>query len=424
MRERIAIVGGGVAGLTVGYLLHQKYDVTLFEKSNRIGGNAWTYVSRDGESADVGAAAFGKVGYRHFFELLSRLKIETAPYRSYASFMNLDTKSGLYLTPSLKGLLAQRFQVLGPRHLGDLFRLHQAIAKARRLLERGSFEGLTLREAIEKLPHLNGWPKLVLLFGFLLMTSMSYAALMDGPAAHFMKLIDVHNDVLSFRAPYSVMGVKSLTRSYIEALVSSYREQIVVDSKIERVSREKDRIVVSIEDGPKQVFDKLVVAINADQALRLLGAPTPEEKRLLGAWRYNEGRLVVHRDHSLLPARPLTQGYTFLYTEREGVLETSVNGCTWHEPGVASTCDLIGSQNPNFPINPDLVECETALRTPIYDFRSFSTIGELPSLNGIRNTYYCGSHFGFGLHEDAVRSAVEVAGQLGVDFWAKGTETR
>ncbi len=77
MKEKIAIIGGGVAGLTAAYLLDRKYDIVLFEKENRLGGNAYTYTTDDGKTVDIAVAAFGKAGYKNFFKLISKLKLKT-----------------------------------------------------------------------------------------------------------------------------------------------------------------------------------------------------------------------------------------------------------------------------------------------------------------------------------------------------------
>ncbi len=171
-----------------------------------------------------------------------------------------------------------------------------------------------------------------------------------------------------------------------------------------------------MENGGEVHFDKVVFACNADQALDMLQEPTAEEQRLLGAWTYTEGRVVVHRDHEHFPIRPLMQGYTFLYRAGGRYIDTSVSGSLWALPSVSKKSDIISTQHPNFPIRKELILFEKVFRTPIFDFNSCESIRELPSLNGIRNTYYCGSHFGFGLHEDAVTSAITVAKMLGVEF--------
>jgi predicted NAD/FAD-binding protein len=44
----------------------------------------------------------------------------------------------------------------------------------------------------------------------------------------------------------------------------------------------------------------------------------------------------------------------------------------------------------------------------MYNFDALRSQAELPSLSGQKNTYFCGSYFGYGFHEDAVCSAVEI----------------
>jgi len=147
--------------------------------------------------------------------------------------------------------------------------------------------------------------------------------------------------------------------------------------------------------------------------LALLAAPTPLEYELLGAWRYKDGRVVVHRDHGAFPPRALIEAYTFVYTMRDGKMETSVNGALWHEPQAPQGCEYISAQHPNYPIREDLIDLDTTLRTPLFDFKSVATIPRLPELNKQGSTFYCGSYFGYGLHEDAVTSAKAVAARFG-----------
>jgi len=227
----------------------------------------------------------------------------------------------------------------------------------------------------------------------------------------------VYNDVLSPKSSYSVVAMKNKTKSYVDSLSAGYKDKIVYNAGIQKVVRKPDQVALIMQDGEKQVFDKVVFACNADQALALLEEPTEDERSLLGAWKFNDCRMVLHQDHSSFPKKSLMQAYNFLYRDQNGSFEVSVNGGMWMEPGVSKKCNLISSQHPNFPIDPEKVELETILRTPIFDFNSYPTIEKLPSLNGVQNTYYCGSYIGFGLHEDAVSSAADVAKLLGVDFW-------
>jgi predicted NAD/FAD-binding protein len=404
-----------VAGLTVGHLLRDRFAVTLFEQQRRLGGNAYTFQARDGTQVDIAVAAFGRAGYPHFFRLVDRLGLSTrACASSWMSFHDLDRDTGLYMTPSWRGVLAQRGRILAPGSLGAFLELASRLRRARRLLDLGALDGLTVAAALERLA-LRRDARIVLLCTFSLLSSMDTAEILEAPARFFFAKLCVHHDVASPRALLSVRALDGRTRLYVDALSAGYRVQTA--APVRRVTRRAGHVILELADGRHERFDRVVLACNPDQALALLADPTPLERELLGAWRMNEERVAVHRDHAAFPRRALVQAYTFLYTERHGQFTTSVNGALWHEPRVPPT-DLVSSQRPNFPIRDDLLELDTRLRTPVFDARSCATTERLPALHGtLGTTWYCGSWFGYGLHEDAVRSAAAVARDFGVEFW-------
>ena len=418
MQEKIAIVGGGIAGLTAAYLLNKKYDITLFEKSGRIGGNAYTHRTKDGIEVDIAVAAFGKAGYKNFYRMLDAFEIKTSMCpASYMSIYNLDTKKGLYFTPlSLRGLVAQKFALLKPGNILSFMKINRALKKLKKMLTDKELDGITLRGAIDRIPELRGDALLLFMFALCLLSSMYYEEVMDSPARFFVEKLTVHDDVMSPKSTYSVQCVTEKTKAYVDALSASFIDKIVFHANIGKVARNEKEITVRMEDGGILSFDKIVFACPADTAFKLLERPTEKETNLLGAWKYKDGAITVHKDHSSFPKRDLIQAYTFLYTERDGSVHTSVNGALWHEPGAPKDCNYISSQHPNFPVKEELIDFQTVFRTPVYDERSYATIRHLPLLNSGGNTFYCGSYFGFGLHEDAVSSAINVCKKLGVEW--------
>ncbi len=424
-KEKIAIIGGGVAGLTAAYLLHQKHDVTVLERAEQLGGNAYTLTTPHNGDVDIAAAVFGRRSYKNLFRLFKKLNIKTIssfgmhPLRQRglgASFYNLDTKEGIYLTPGIRGLFAQRFAVLGPRRVMSILRLAMGLKRAQACLREGQLAGLTVEEALRKIPLLRGDAKLMLIGSLCLMSSMHCDEVLDAPADFFIRKLNTHPDLLPPEALFSVRFAREGTKSYIQALSAPVRDKVMLNARIKTVLRTGKGIRVCRERGEDLFFDKVVFACNADQALKLLDRPSDDEQRLLGAWKYTEGRIIVHWDHEHFPKRELMEGYTFLYREQGRYIDTSVSGALWSLPNVSKTCDLISTQHPNFPIRKERIVFEKVFRTPVFDFNSCPAIKDLPSLNGKMNTYYCGSHFGFGLHEDAVTSAIEVAQKLGVAF--------
>ncbi len=409
---KIAVIGGGIAGLTAATRLNPRHDVTLFERSARLGGNAYSMRTRDGVEVDIAVAAFGRAGYPNFYRLLDELGVETAMCpNSYMSFHDLDTNTGTYLTGTLAGFLAQGLQAMRPSKVWKLARLFVGLNRAQRLREAGRLDGKTLRELLFSIPELQGDTRTIFLCALALLSSMTIEELLDAPARFFLEKLAHHHDVISPRALYSVRAIKNGTKAYVQALARRLEGHVRLNAGIRSVGRSAQGVTLAMESGETHHFDRVVFACPADTALALLDAPTPDEKRLLGAWRYKNGRVVLHRDSAPFPPRALVQAYTFLY--RKGpdgeIASTSVNGALWYEPQAPNTCDYFSSQHPNFDINPALVEFETVLRTPVFDFQSVETIRQLPRLNGVQRTWFCGSYFGYGLHEDAVTSALAVA---------------
>ncbi|MGB7587291.1 MAG: FAD-dependent oxidoreductase, partial [Solirubrobacterales bacterium] len=341
MSQRIAVIGGGAAGLAAGYFLRRDFEVTLFEKESRLGGNAYTLTARDGQQVDIAVAAFGRAGYKNFFHLLSELDIPThSSVGAFMSLHDLDSRQGIYITPSFRGLRAQRFRMLQPSRLRPFWELWRELAAARRIQREGGFGDLTVRDGLRLLPRISGEVETIFLCALCLLSSMSAEEVLEAPAGFFFEKLAVHNDVISPKAIYSVRTIPGGTRSYVSALARAFGDRIVRNAQVRAVFRDDGGVRVAFSDGEESSFDKAIFACNADQVLDLLEAPTRLEQELLSAWRYKNGRLVVHRDHTAFPKRELMQAYTFLYRKRDGDFSTSVNGSLWFEPGVPDSCDL------------------------------------------------------------------------------------
>ncbi|MCP4602225.1 MAG: NAD(P)-binding protein [Proteobacteria bacterium] len=418
--DKIAIIGGGIAGLTASYLLNQKHDITLFEKSERVGGNAYTFQTGNGESIDIAVAAYSKLVSKNFLKLLKKLKVKTTiqPASALLSIHDLEANDGIYLTPlNLKGLIAQKFAIFRPALFYELSMAIMGMRKANRFLDEGKFAGLSVEQAFEMIPELKGKRLPVVMAPLCLLSSMYYQEVMEGPAEFFLNKQKAFKCFTAFNQMFGLKFPKNLTRSYVQALASNFKDKIILNSKIKSIARQNNAVTLKMEDGRESVFDKVVFACNADQALSLLEKPNEKEKRLLGAWKYKEGLMVVHKDNTHFPKRELCQSWTCLQNTRNGKPHFSITCCTWRIcPAVSKKSEYLSTQHPNFPIRENSIELEKYFRTPIFDFNSYPTIEELPSLNGIDNSFYCGSHFGYGLHNDAVTSAIEVAKKLGIEW--------
>ncbi|MCP4749957.1 MAG: FAD-dependent oxidoreductase [Proteobacteria bacterium] len=414
MSKRIAIIGAGIAGLTAAYLLNRKHDIALYEKEDHLGGNAHTLHTSDGIEFDIAVAVFGKKNYPNFNKLLKELNVEMyGATDGGASMRNLDTGKEAHLSPTLKGMIAQRFAMFYPWNLARL--KCPTIPEGMKFYEAGKLDGLTMAEALAILPPSRRDSLMMRIFVLCLVSSMYYDDVMAAPASFFFGKMVAHREFFT-KTKGAFFHPEGNTRSYVNALVAHFKPKILLNARIARIARSETGVLVKMDGGDEAQFDQIVFACNADQVLKLLEKPTDEEEKILGAWRYQDGPIVVHKDRSSFPKREHYSMFTFLYTDRGGKIHTSVNGHVRSLRTVPDDCRYISSQHPNFPIDENRIEYRKVFRTPIYDAKSVQTIRDLPSLNGKMNTYYCGSHFGYGLHEDAVSSAAAVAADLGVQW--------
>ncbi len=414
MSEKIAIIGGGVAGLTAGYLLNGKHDVTLFEKDNRLGGNVYTFDTKTGEEIDISVFFWSPKLYPNFAKLLTRIGIDpyaTKPMEGLSqSFRNMDTLRDYFLSTDL----------LKPRRTFSLKNFKSSIyqmvvlwnyVKLSRMYQKGQLNDLTLRQALKFCPALKGDLLKIAIFPICIMTSMFWDELMDAPAKFAIAKIQKQMGTPLRFASWRLYPCK--TRIYVDKLAEPFKDKINLNANIKSVTRNDKSVVLKMDDDREEKFDKVIFACPADTALGLLSNPSDDETRLLSPWKYNDGLVIIHTDKTNYPAENLWGMYSYLYTDDDGDINTSINAHYRFQNGVPDDSDYMGCQHPNVEIDKDKIEFQKVFRTPIYDYESSATIKELPSLNGKMNTYYCGSHYGYGLHEDAVTSAVKVGELLG-----------
>jgi predicted NAD/FAD-binding protein len=203
--------------------------------------------------------------------------------------------------------------------------------------------------------------------------------------------------------------------AYVKAFRQQFSGQIQLNAGVEKVFREADGVRLQFTDSRSEQFERVVIATHADQALRLLGDPSADEKRLLSPWSYQLNHTVLHTDASLLPKQKSAwAAWNFSRTAQDS--DTQPVYVSYYMnllQGFKAKQDYCVTLNRQQQFRPEKVIAEFDYMHPQYSFDSLATQAELPLLNGQRNSWFCGSYFGYGFHEDAVRSAVAVGAALG-----------
>lgn len=419
-RLKIAVIGGGVAGLTSAYILDRQHEVSIFEKNSYVGGHTNTVVIQSGPDAgtavDTGFIVFNDRTYPNFNLLLSQLGVSARD--SEMSFSYYNEKSGLqYSGASLNGLFAQRIHLLRPsfyRMVQDMFRFNQ---RAVHDLERGLVENLSLGQYLANIRLSVECKEHYLLPMGAAIWSANLKDMLDFPAETFIRFFKNHG-LLSLKNRPQWKTVLGGSFSYVNAILEQFKGTVHLNSDIAYITREPLGPVIHMRDGSEQPFDRIVLASHADESLKLLEDPSPDEFRYLGVWKYSQNHTVLHTDPTVLP--PLRRAWAaWNYTKETNAKASHPVSLSYSMnilQGLQTKQQYSVTLNRTKPIAKNAVIQEFMYTHPTYSAESIASQPHLPSLNGIRNTYFCGSYFGYGFHEDAVNSALAVAGRLGMSL--------
>jgi predicted NAD/FAD-binding protein len=410
---KIAVIGSGISGLSAAWLLSWRHDVTVFEKDSRLGGHSNTCFARtaDGEVAvDTGFIVYNEQTYPNLTALFAHLGVPTAP--TQMSFAVTDGGRYEYSGNGLTGLFGQRSNLFRPKQwclVSDLLRF--------------------FRTAQDRL---DAYPKWVTLGAFLngegysstfvddhivpmgaAIWSTPMRDMLDFPARSFIAFYANHG-MLQAQGRPAWRTVSGGSREYVQALRAASDVEVITRAPVRRVVRHAERIHVEDASGVVRLFDHVVIATHADQALRMLAAPTDEEHRLLGTFRYERNFAVLHRDRRFMPRRRrLWASWNYL-RQGEGT-DRALCVTYWMNSlqNLPTATDVFVTLNPMHDIHPKAMDTAIYYAHPVFSAEAVDAQRSLWRLQGIQRTWFCGSYFGHGFHEDGLQSGLAVAEQLG-----------
>jgi uncharacterized protein len=415
IQKNIAVIGTGISGMSAAWLISQCHNVTVYECDRRVGGhsNTVTVESANGPIAvDTGFIVYNEETYPNLTALFDHLKVPTQPSNmSFAvSLANGDLE---YSGNNLSGLFAEKRNLFRPRFwsmLRDLQRFYREAPRDLAVLEEFH---TTLGDYLDAGAYGSAFRRDHLIPLAAAIWSAPTRAILNYPAASFIRFQDSHGLLRLHNRPQwrSVLGG---SRAYVERLTQSYSDRIRLSAAVTALQRNADGIKVRDCNGRVETFDDVVIATHADQALALLDDATAQERRLLGAFRYSRNIAVLHSDPALMPKRRAVWS-------------------SWNHIGPASDDDdpdcptvtywmnllqNIPRETPLFvTLNPQRTPHNEWHRQiyehPLFDSAAITAQRHLWSLQGLRNTWFCGAYFGAGFHEDGLQAGLAVAETLG-----------
>jgi predicted NAD/FAD-binding protein len=415
-RPTVAVIGAGVAGLTAAWELQHDFQVSVYEKNHYIGGHTRTLTVPDGPDAgtpvDTGFIVMNHRNYPHFTRLLNEWDV--ALEDSDMSFSYHDEITGYdYAGTTLRGVFPTAGHWVNGKHWNLLRELRRFGAVGTRALEDGSAATASLGDFLEAHSFSDVFRDRYLFAMGAAIWSSPPESLSGFPAEPYLHFFENHG-LLTLKNRPQWRVVTGGSQTYVRKVLSTIQAEIHTGETPESIFRTPEGVELCFSDGRKERVDHVVIGAHADQALALLGDPDAEEQSLLGAWTYQPNEVVLHTWEQVMPKHRACWA-SWNFAREPGVSDDSPVSVTYWmnrlqnletERQYFVTLNRAGELPDSEVIN------RTVLHHPQYDRAAMQTQEPLRKRNGTRNTWLVGSYFGYGFHEDAVRSAVEAAAAL------------
>ena len=407
---KIAIIGSGISGLALGYILDKNHDIQIFEKESYIGGHCRTInaeVENQKIPVDTGFIVFNKKNYPHLTSLFEHLGVKYE--KSKMSFgVSIQDENFEYGTGSINSLLAQRSNIFRL----DFWKMLKDILKffkhSKEFAENAEH---TIADLLNYL-KLGDWFKNYFLLPMAgSIWSANPKSILDFPSITLINFFENHG-LLTVKDQPQWHTVTGGSKEYVKLLTESFHDKINLSTAIQKVERQQDKVVLTDENGIKHEFDRVVFACHSDQALTMIANPTKDEKEILGNIKYQENKVTLHVDQELMPNNKRAWS-SWNYIDYG--IDQSLTLTYWMNnlQNLNTTQNIFVTVNPTDAIDRSKILNEHIFHHPVFDLKAMNAQKKIDTIQGVQNTWFVGAYSRYGFHEDGILSAVKVAENMG-----------
>ncbi len=401
---KIAVIGSGISGLSAAYYLSKKFKVDLFEQEDYFGGHSYTYDIKKEQKTipvDLGFIVFNELTYPNLLNFFKELEV---PFeKSDMSFsVSIQGSNIEYGGRGLKALFANKSNIFNLNFLKMIAEIISFYKNAPSLIKKNLDEE-TLGNYLDK----SNFSKFLVEYHIIPMVaaiwSMPFSKARDMPLKLFLNFFINHGLFKLKNRPqwYTVTG---RSRTYVKKVLEKISGEIFKNYKIDSVNRNESNVRIKIGNDYLD-YDHVVLASHADQSLKMLDKPTEEEQRILSKFKYVSNEAILHSDENFMPKKKLA------WSSWNSISNGSQTCVTYWLNNLQNLkCDqnFFLTLNPISEINKKNIIKNINFTHPYFNSETLKYQKSLLSIQGKKRTWFCGSYFSYGFHEDGIKSAINL----------------
>ncbi|MDC0419741.1 FAD-dependent oxidoreductase [Candidatus Pelagibacter sp.] len=407
---KIAVIGSGISGLSSAYYLSKKHKVDLFEKQDRFGGHSYTLDVKLNEkekvAVDAGFMVFNKITYPNLINFFKENDIEIE--KSDMSFsVSVKGTNIEYCGKGLNGIFSNRGNLLNLKFVKMFFEIINFYKRCEKL-NSNNIEKITLGEYLTKI----GKSKYFIDYHIIPMVSAIWSMppfeASQMPLTFFLSFFKNHG-LFKLKDRPQWYTVTNRSKTYVDKILSKVSGEYFKNYEINKIIRDNNGVKVYY--GSENEFfnyDKVVLASHADESLKIISDITNKEREILSNFKYKPNKAVIHSDENLMPLNKNAWCSWNSSLNPNNKEQSSVTYWLNQLQNLKTDKNIFLTINPFVEIASDKIYHKIDFTHPYYDEKALQNQSNLKTIQNKNNTLFTGSYFGYGFHEDGIKSSIEM----------------
>ena len=405
---KVAVIGSGISGLSAAHYLSKNFKVDLFEKNDHFGGHSHTLdinVENNIIPVDIGFIVFNFQTYPNFINFLNDNNVEIE--KSNMSFsVSVKGTNIEYCGKGILGIFSNKKNLLNFDFFKMFFEIIKFYKKSNNL--KNTEENLKLDDFLKS----EGMSEYFINYHIVPMVSAIWSMppyeAKQMPLTFFLKFFQNHG-LFNLKKRPQWYTIKNRSRTYVNKILKTISGEYYKNYPINKISRHPNGVQV-FYGGKNEFFDydKVVIATHADEALSLISEPTKDEKDILSNFKYKKNYAIIHTDETVMPNNKKAWSSWNSSVNKDNTSQTSITYWLNLLQNLNTKKNFFLSLNPFYKIEKNKIIKEINFTHPYYDKAALDNQKRLKYIQNKNNTLYCGSYFGYGFHEDGIKSSIEI----------------